>query len=192
MNKKTRALEEEQYYLIIDTIKAGFINKDGTECRPNARVAAALVLEANLGMRIGDILKLRISDIIRDGNRYRLDIIEQKTGKCRDFTVPGSIYNYILEYALENKIGKQAKLFDLSERAVQKQLKLTCDYLNLDGIGTHSFRKFFATNLYVDNGYNMELVRDLLQHANTNITQRYIGLRRKDVEEALERNIKLR
>jgi len=192
MNKKTKALEKEQYYLIIDTIRAGFINKDGTECKPNPRIATALVLEASLGLRIGDILKLRISDIIRDGNRYRLDIVEEKTGKCRDFTVQDSIYNYILEYALENKIGKQAKLFDIRERVVQKHLKMACDYLGFDGIGTHSFRKYFATNVYTQNGYNIELVRELLQHSNVAITQRYIGLRRKEVEEALERSVDLR
>jgi integrase len=39
------------------------------------------VLEGNLGLRISDILKLRPCDIVRDGDRYRLEITEQKTGK---------------------------------------------------------------------------------------------------------------
>jgi integrase len=192
MNKKTLALTQEQYYLIIDTIRSGFTNRDSTEFVPNSRVATALVLEANLGLRISDIIKLRISDIVRDGSRYRLNIKEQKTGKAREFTVPQEIYSYILNYALENKIGKQAKLFDMSERAIQKQLKLTCDYLGIEGIGTHSFRKFYATKLYNENGYNIEIVRELLQHANAAITQRYIGIQRKQVEDALEKNIDLR
>ena len=33
-----------------------------------------VVLEGNLGLRISDILSLRLSDIVRDGNRYRLEI----------------------------------------------------------------------------------------------------------------------
>lgn len=51
MNKKTRALTQEQYEEIIKTMQEGF---SGT--RPNERVATALVIEANLGIRISDIL----------------------------------------------------------------------------------------------------------------------------------------
>lgn len=191
MNKKTLALTEESYQLIIKTIKEGFTTKDGIEVKPNNRIATALVLEANLGLRISDILKLRITDIIKDGDRYRLDIIEQKTGKAREFTVPTEIYNYILDYALENKISKRAKLFDITERAVQKHLKITCEYLGLERIGTHSFRKYFATEIYKHNNYNIELVRTLLQHTSAATTQRYIGIQPKQVEDALAKHIKL-
>ena len=67
MNKKTTALTTAQYQDIIQTMKTGF-----SGCRPNERIATALVLEGNLGLRISDILKLRLSDIVRDGDRYRL------------------------------------------------------------------------------------------------------------------------
>ena len=78
MNKRTVALSAEQYKEIIQTMKQGF-----SGCRPNERIAAALMLEANLGLRISDIVRLRLSDIVKDGERYRLSIIEQKTGKAR-------------------------------------------------------------------------------------------------------------
>ena len=83
MNKKTKALTTEQYKEIIHTMREGFCG-----CRPNERIATALVLEGNLGLRISDILKLRLCDIVRDGDRYRLEITEKKTGKQRIFTVP--------------------------------------------------------------------------------------------------------
>lgn len=78
MNIKTVALTREQYQAIIQTMKQGF-----TGCRPNERVATALVLEANLGLRISDIIHLRLADIVKDGERYRLSIVEQKTKKAR-------------------------------------------------------------------------------------------------------------
>ena len=56
MNKKTTALTTEQYIEIITTMKEGFCG-----CRPNERIATALVLEANLGLRISDILRLRLA-----------------------------------------------------------------------------------------------------------------------------------
>lgn len=148
-------------------------------------------MEANLGLRISDVLQLRLSAIIHDGNRYRLDIVEQKTKKKREFTVPIEIYSYIQNYVLENNINPAAKLFDISERTVQNHLQLVCDYLGYDNVSTHSFRKLFASSIYMNNGYNIELVRVLLQHSSIATTQRYIGLQRREIEEALQKHINL-
>ena len=190
MNKKTIALTEEQYKNIISTMRAGFVCSDGHVVKPNKKIATALTLEANLGLRISDILQLRLSAIIRDGDRYRLNIVEQKTKKKREFTVPTDIYIYIQNYALENNINPSAKLFDIGERAVNKHLHLVCDYLGYEGIGSHSFRKYFATSIYVNNNYDINLVRVLLQHSSTVTTQRYIGIQNKNIEDALQNHIK--
>lgn len=186
MNKKTLALTKEQYTEIISTMRIGF-----SDHRPNNKIATALVLEANLGLRVSDIVQLRLNDIVKDGDRYRLDITEQKTQKKRVFTVPKEIYNYIKQYCIDNEIKSNEQIFKLTERAVQKHLKLVCDYLEYEGIGTHSFRKFFATNVYKNNDYNIILVQELLQHSSPSITQRYIGISSKDIETALQNNINL-
>lgn len=163
MNKKTRALTEEQYRKIITTINEGFVTAAGERVKPNSRIATALTLEANLGLRISDILHLTINQIVKDGDRYRLDLVEQKTGKKREFTVPTEIYIYIQNYALENNINPRARLFQITERTVQRHLKMVCDYLEYEYISTHSFRKFFASSIYKDNGCDINLVRVLLQ-----------------------------
>lgn len=187
MNKKTVALSREQYNEIIDTLRTGF-----SGCRPNNRIATALVLEANLGLRISDIIHLKLNDIIKDGDRYRLDITEQKTGKKRTFTVPIEIYSYIQQYCIDNDIKSNEVIFNVSERAVQKQLKIVCDYLGYENISTHSFRKFYATNIYVNNNYNVALVQQLLQHSSPVITQRYIGIGTQELEQAIKNNLNLR
>ena len=191
MNKKTVALTAEQYEKIIKTMMSGFADADQNIVKPNKRIATALTLEANLGLRIGDILKLRLSDIVRDGDRYRLDIIEQKTWKKREFTVPLEIYVYIQNYALENNIKATAKLFDISERAVNKHLQKVCTHLGFSGIGSHSFRKFFATSIYNNNKHDINLVRVLLQHSSIAVTQRYIGIQSEEIEEALQKHVYL-
>lgn len=122
MNKKTRALTDEQYTKIIQTLQTGFVFTDGKVVKPNKRVATVLVLEANLGLRLSDVLNLKLEAIVRDGNRYRLDIVEQKTKKKRIFTVPIEIYSYIQNYALENNISPRARLFPVTKRMVQHQL----------------------------------------------------------------------
>ena len=180
MNKKTVALTTEQYKEIITTMREGFAG-----CRPNDRIATALVLEGNLGLRISDIIKLKLSDIIKDGGRYRLEITEQKTGKSRTFTVPFPIYQYIENYCYKNGISKTEIIFPITERAVQKQLKIVCDWLGYDGISTHSFRKYYATEIYNNNGHNIALVQQLLQHSSTAVTQRYIGIQPQEIEEAI-------
>lgn len=186
MNKRTKALTTEQYTEIIKTLREGTVS-----CRPNDRVATALVLEGNLGLRISDILRLRLCDIVRDGDRYRLEITEKKTGKPRTFTIPLIIYQYIDNYCLRNGIGRTERIFPLTERAVQKQLALVCDALGFEGIGTHSFRKWYATEIYKNNGYDIALVQRLLQHSSSAITQRYIGVEPQRIEKAIEEHSRL-
>lgn len=191
MNKKTRALTEEQYRKIITTINEGFVTAAGERVKPNSRIATALTLEANLGLRISDILHLTINQIVKDGDRYRLDLVEQKTGKKREFTVPTEIYIYIQNYALENNINPRARLFQITERTVQRHLKMVCDYLEYEYISTHSFRKFFASSIYKDNGCDINLVRVLLQHSSVVTTLRYIGVQPQEIENALQKHINL-
>ena len=186
MNKKTKALTIEQYKEIIATMKEGFCG-----CRPNERIATALVLEGTLGLRISDILKLCPCDIVRDGDRFRLEIVEQKTGKRRVFTVPLVIAQYVENYCLRNGIGREDLIFPITERAVQKQLAIVCNYLGFEGISTHSFRKWYATEIYKANGYDIALVQRLLQHSSAAVTQRYIGIEPQRIEAAIQNHTQL-
>ena len=186
MNIRTTALTTAQYREIITTMKQG-----GAGFRPNERIATALVLEGNLGIRISDIVRLRLCDIVSDGGRYRLAITEQKTGKQRVFTVPLVIYQYIENYCLRNGIAPDEIMFPLTTRAVQKQLALVCEYLGYSGISTHSFRKWYATEIYQKNGYDIALVQRLLQHSSAAITQRYIGIEPQRIEKAIEGHTEL-
>lgn len=190
MNKKTLAVDEMTYRLIVDTLRKGFVY-NGVHHKPNPRIAVILILEYNLGLRVGDVLRLRLDSICYESGRYRLDIVEQKTKKERCFTVPTAVYEFISQYAERNGISPQARLFPICERTVNKHLKAVCDYLGVVGIGTHSFRKAFATNAYENSNYNIELVRTLLQHSSSAVTQRYINISSREIENALQKNINL-
>ena len=193
MNKKTVALSKDQYEQIIMTIRSGVKTDDPGKLnfRPNERVAMALVLEGNLGIRIGDILQLKLNSFIRDGARYRLDIQEEKTGKKRTFTVPFPIYQYVENYCLRNSIGRDQLILPISSRTVQSILKMASDYLGYENISTHSFRKYYATEIYHKNGSDIILVQTLLQHSSPAVTQRYIGLSSKQIEDAILGHLQL-
>lgn len=150
------------------------------------------VVQACLGLRICDILNLRMDSFVRDGDRWRLDIYEQKTKKPRTFTVPLEVYNFVQNYAYSNGISASAKLFDVSARQVERQIQKVIAKMGLskNRFGTHSYRKFFAQKMYVESNYNIELVRVLLQHSNTLITQRYLNIGSREIESALAASAK--
>ena len=87
---------------------------------------------------------------------------------------------------LRNGIKAQERIFPITERAVQKQLATVCDYLGYEGISTHSFRKWYATEIYKSSGYDIALVQRLLQHSSAAVTQRYIGIEPERIEKAIE------
>lgn len=189
MNKKCRPLEKEEYEKIIETITFGFEDEKG-KCYGSKRTSAVLITMANSGLRINDTLSLRLCDIVKDGNRYHFNNFrEQKTKKIRPFTIAPEVYTFLQTYALENNIRPDSRLFNISSRGVSKHLKRVCDYLGLERVGTHSFRKFFATSIYNNNGYNIEIVRFLLNHTTSACSQAYIGVSPQIVENALLNHI---
>lgn len=105
--------------------------------------------------------------------------------------MPVEVYTVIVEYACKQGVGSKTRLFGICERTVSEHLKLACDFLEYKGIGTHSFRKAFATQAYVNSEYNTEVVRRLLQHSSVVTTQRYIGVGEKEIEDTLLKTVKI-
>ena len=180
----------EEYKLIINTIRSGFVMADGKRVRPNPKVANCLILGAQMGLRIGDITRLKLNDIVQEGGQYRLNYFEeQKTKKTRHFIVPKEVYIFLQQYALDNGIKPSQRLFDISVREIQHHLQLTCKYLKLRNVGTHSMRKLFAQKIYENNGFDMLLVQELLQHSNITTTRLYLGVSSQRAEQALQNHI---
>ena len=190
--RAARAITQEEYTELIDTMREG-----GCNFEPSDRNATLFVLQANLGLRLGDLLSLTPNSFVRDGSRWRLAIVEEKTGKERNFTVPPEIMQYIESYCYRNHIGLDERIFPITTRAAQKYLAKVTDYLDDDkgsmkNVTSHSFRKFFATNIYTQSGYNIALVQELLQHASAETTRKYVGIRTEAVEAAIRENVNLR
>ena len=122
---------------------------------------------------------------------FRLEVVEQKTGKRRIFPVPLVIQQYMENYCLRCGIRRNDLIFPITERAVQKQLRIVCDYLGIDGISTHSFRKWYATEIYNANGFDIALVQRLLQHSSASTTQRYIGIEPQRIEQVIQNHAHL-
>ena len=190
MNKKTVAVTPEEFREVIELVRDGFMLGE-CRIRPNERIATLLCIQGNLGLRLSDILNLKMNSFIYDSGRYRLDIVEQKTKKVREFTVNSELFNYIQAYAYRNDINPEVKLFDISARQVEKVLAKAFERMGLplDKYSTHSLRKYYACEIYKNSDYNIELVRILLQHSSVTTTQRYLTISPKEVEDAIARHL---
>ena len=190
MNKRCVALSDEQYRESIRLLREGFV-LEGKIIKPNPRIATVAVLQASLGLRLGDVLQLNMGSFIKESGRWKLNIKEQKTGKVRDFTVPVEVYSFIQDYAITMGIANTARLFDISERQVERHLNKVFSKMELPlrSFGSHSYRKYFATRVYLDNEMNIMIVKTLLQHSSVAVTQRYIGLSQKTVEDAVAKTV---
>ena len=188
-NMTTRPVEVEEFVKIVKTITTGGFtyktldsNKKEVErvFRPNKQIALILQLQASLGLRVSDVLELRVSNF-KNG---KLQITEKKTGKLQYRDINSNVYNAILDHVIENKLGKDAKLFSIGVRAVQKALKIVTDHLGLDKIATHSFRKLYAVTVYENNNNDIDLLKELLNHTSIATTEKYIRTTQKAMNQA--------
>ncbi len=182
-SKATRPLTEEEFNKIISILKFGVKYKDkrgaNRRIEPNLQVALILSVQATIGFRINDILRMKLKDI--RGNK--LAFIEQKTKKLQYRKVNINFIEALQDYAINNNLGLDDYLFNTTARNIQMRLKKVTEYLGYNYIGTHSFRKFYAVNAYRASNNNLEMVRNLLNHSSVSVTQRYINVDQDKIDE---------
>ncbi|MDO5516445.1 MAG: tyrosine-type recombinase/integrase [Clostridium sp.] len=178
--KASRPLEKDEYDNIMDLCKNGFKYDDNGKIRtfrPNEQLAMTFLLQANLGLRISDVLKLTPSTLKND----KLEIIEKKTGKLQYRDINKNLKGIIYEYALEHNIKADECIIKLKRRGVHKQLSIITDYLKLTNISSHSFRKLYSMTVYNATDGDIELLKELLNHSSIATTQKYIRRTQQEI-----------
>jgi integrase/recombinase XerC len=130
------------------------------------------------GIRLSELITMKEGDV----NIYNLTIkVFGKRAKERIIPIPGILKEYISAYRTErNKLGLKGEYFFVSEKGeelYEKQVYLIVrKYLGmvttLDKKSPHVLRHTFATHL-LDNGADINSVKELLGHANLAATQVY-------------------
>lgn len=109
------------------------------------------LLGINTGLRISDIIKLQVLDVLNENRtpRTHITIIEKKTGKLKKFKINDSLSREIMEYT------KNMEMIDYlfcSRKGINKPITRIQSYrilntiakkIGLEEIGTHTLRKTF-------------------------------------------------
>ena len=164
------------------------------ERNKNYKFCLLIAVGVNTGLRIGDLLKLKLSDVL---NNEKFKIIERKTGKERNIKINKDL-RVILDRVIPKylNIEKDSLLFlnRFATKAIDKsyvnvKFKEICKHykIKVDGnISSHTFRKTLGRRVAEVHNYSnksfMELSR-LFNHSTTTVTRTYLGITEGEIDE---------
>lgn len=162
--------------------------------KQNKRDYMMFVVGINVGLRIGDLLSLKIKDVVDEKGRIKSSVIiqEQKTKKWREFEVNESAKKAIeiylgskAEYSMDDYLFQSRKgSGPIRTRSAHKIIKNTMRELGIKGnFGTHSLRKSFGYHRYIA-GVNLETLQKIFNHESPAVTLRYIGITKEVISDA--------
>jgi len=133
----------------------------------------------NTGLRISDLLQLKVSDV---KDKDHVVIKEQKTGKTKRFLINGcfkqSLEGFIKpmaddEYLFQSRTGKNKPITRMQAYRI---INDACRQVGIkDQIGTHTLRKSFGYHHYQQHK-DLAVLQDIFNHSAPSITLKYIGI----------------
>jgi site-specific recombinase XerD len=155
------------------------------------------VLGINTGLRISDILSLKVADVLTDkGVVDRLELREKKTKKKRTIALSKKTCRLIERYIEQERpdVHYEASLFCSQKGGKAISRQHAYDILNraakavgiAERIGTHSLRKTFGYFAYKQ-GIDLAMIQKLLNHSSQAETLRYIGITQEQMDEVVLR-----
>ena len=143
------------------------------------------VLGVNTGLRVSDLVKLKVKDV---KDHEHIIITEKKTGKDKRIlitpTLKKEIKGYIINLYDDDYLIQGRGKNPLSRFMVYKILKAAAKECGLREIGTHTLRKTFGYHFYYKYK-NIAMLMDLFNHSSEKVTLRYIGINQDILDRAM-------
>ncbi|GED55756.1 site-specific integrase [Brevibacillus borstelensis] len=153
----------------------------------SARDGFLLNFGVNTGLRISDILPLKVSDV---RGKQHLVITEKKTGKRKRFKLNQQLQEAIKSYT--KGMDDDEYLFASSKRPkpitrvrAYQILNGTARKIGLSEVGTHTLRKTFGYHFY-QRTRDIATLQMIFNHSHPAITLRYIGITQDLIDEAVD------
>jgi len=149
----------------------------------NLKHRAILTLLYSAGLRIGELLRLRLSDI--DFQRKQVHIRNAKGRKDRyvflaDTFMP-LLSNYLATYSPEHLFVEGFKGEPYSASSVRSFLKQSCKLAGITKrVTPHTLRHSFATHL-LENGVDIRYIQELLGHSKPETTMIYTHVSKRQL-----------
>lgn len=146
---------------------------------PNLKHQVFICLLYGTGLRLGEALNLKISDI--DGQRKQLLVAKGKGAKDRYVDLPDSLllllrHYYKLYRPIKYLFNGDCKGTKLAPRSAQHLIKVICKRINFDkSVSPHTFRHCYATH-HLENGSDLLYLQRQLGHKQLKTTAKYIHL----------------
>lgn len=145
----------------------------------------------NTGLRISDILPLKVKDIYTANSQYReyLVLKEKKTGKEKKIKINDALQKEIENYMKTRKLSFEDYFFSsqkgghIGRIQSYRILSEAADAVGIENFGTHSLRKTWGYWTYQMSKYNIGLIMDTFNHSSQRITLRYIGVNQDQKDE---------
>jgi integrase len=146
------------------------------------RYGVLWLLGIESGLRIGDMLLLRVSDILPN-TKYWLEVTESKTGKTRKIEMSSSLREDINELVTNYKLTPTDFLFFSTGKNKGKPISrqwahriIARNALNfaLQDVGAHSMRRTYACTLYCVTG-SLQRVQEAMGHKYASTTLIYLS-----------------
>lgn len=139
------------------------------------------------GLRISDILKLRVRDV--KGQDY-VYIREQKTGKEKRFRINDALKKIIKHYISDKKDyeylikSKKSPNKPISRQQAYNILSNAAKAFGMKNIGTHTLRKTFGYHTYQQT-HDVVTIQEIMNHADPSVTLRYIGINQDNKDDVM-------
>jgi integrase/recombinase XerD len=136
--------------------------------------------------RISEALKLQSSDFISDRIVFRA--ATTKTKRTREVKIPQKLAQIIEEVGLPAKgylFPSSSGNGHISRQAADKALRHAADYIGLQGVSTHSFRRTGITKLH-DAGVPLRTLQQRTGHASLANLALYVEVNQANVDAAGE------
>lgn len=155
------------------------------------KYAMIFKLGINTGLRISDIIPIKLKDIYNERGQFReyLIIKEKKTMKEKKIKINETLRKCLSVYIKQMDIKYDDYLFTsqkggpIGRIQIYRVLKEAASLMGLENFGTHSLRKTWGYWTYKISKYNIGLIMDTFNHSSPNITLRYIGINQDQKDE---------